>query len=114
MNLINVFLSDAYKEIKKEKPPFSSTENETELPKIEIPEDLKCSLCQYLLQDAVLIPCCGNSFCDECNFGRFLALLFLCRLDNYILNCLIIKYYYLVYCPQLSISVNSFAPIIFK
>lgn len=58
--------------MKKEKPPFFSTEIEPELPKVEIPDDLKCSLCTNLLQDAVLIPCCGNSFCDECNFGRFL------------------------------------------
>lgn len=58
--------------MKKEKPPFFPTEIEPEVQKIEIPDDLKCSLCNNLLQDAVLIPCCGNSFCDECNFGRFL------------------------------------------
>lgn len=67
---------DAYREVKKDKPPFFSTDNEPEIPKIEPPDDLKCSLCHNLLQDAVLIPCCGNSFCDECNFthdddGRF-------------------------------------------
>ncbi|KPM08981.1 hypothetical protein QR98_0075100 [Sarcoptes scabiei] len=60
----------AYKEIKKEKPPFAENENEAESePKIEIPSDLQCTLCKNLLQDAVLIPCCGNSFCDE--FGKF-------------------------------------------
>ncbi|CAH0564594.1 unnamed protein product [Brassicogethes aeneus] len=32
----------------------------------EIPEDLLCSICHDLLTDAVMIPCCGNSFCDEC------------------------------------------------
>ncbi|GJQ81780.1 hypothetical protein Trydic_g324 [Trypoxylus dichotomus] len=32
----------------------------------EIPEDLICSICSGLLTDAVMIPCCGNSFCDEC------------------------------------------------
>jgi E3 ubiquitin-protein ligase RBBP6 len=31
-----------------------------------IPESLKCSLCNGLLNDAVLIPCCGYSFCDDC------------------------------------------------
>jgi hypothetical protein len=54
--------------VKKEKPPFlpnSDSDKEVGLP--EIPEDLMCSLCQNLLQDAVLIPCCGNSYCDECN-----------------------------------------------
>ncbi|XP_049819824.1 E3 ubiquitin-protein ligase RBBP6 isoform X2 [Aethina tumida] len=35
-------------------------------PKMEIPEDLVCSICSDLLSDAVMIPCCGNSFCDEC------------------------------------------------
>lgn len=35
-------------------------------PRQEIPEDLLCSLCRDLLTDAVMIPCCGNSFCDEC------------------------------------------------
>lgn len=35
-------------------------------PKPEIPEDLLCSICSDLLTDAVMIPCCGNSFCDEC------------------------------------------------
>lgn len=34
--------------------------------KPEIPEDLLCSICSDLLTDAVMIPCCGNSFCDEC------------------------------------------------
>ncbi|KAF5302547.1 hypothetical protein FQR65_LT00919 [Abscondita terminalis] len=32
----------------------------------EIPEDLLCSLCSDLLTDAVMIPCCGDSYCDEC------------------------------------------------
>uniref|UniRef100_A0A069DY26 Putative e3 ubiquitin-protein ligase rbbp6 n=1 Tax=Panstrongylus megistus TaxID=65343 RepID=A0A069DY26_9HEMI len=31
-----------------------------------IPSDLVCGVCKDLLSDAVLIPCCGNSFCDEC------------------------------------------------
>lgn len=35
-------------------------------PRQEIREDLQCSLCHDLLRDAVMIPCCGNSFCDEC------------------------------------------------
>ncbi|KAK9878753.1 hypothetical protein WA026_023733 [Henosepilachna vigintioctopunctata] len=34
--------------------------------KPDIPEDLVCSICSDLLTDAVMIPCCGNSFCDEC------------------------------------------------
>lgn len=34
--------------------------------KQEIPEDLICSICKDLFNDAVMIPCCGSSFCDEC------------------------------------------------
>lgn len=35
-------------------------------PEPTIPDELICSLCRDLLTDAVMIPCCGNSFCDEC------------------------------------------------
>ncbi|XP_053966531.1 E3 ubiquitin-protein ligase RBBP6 [Anastrepha ludens] len=34
--------------------------------KKEIPEDLICSICKDLFVDAVMIPCCGSSFCDDC------------------------------------------------
>jgi hypothetical protein len=34
--------------------------------KHEIPDDLICSICKDLFTDAVMIPCCGSSFCDEC------------------------------------------------
>lgn len=34
--------------------------------KQEIPEDLVCSICNDLFVDAVMIPCCGSSFCDDC------------------------------------------------
>jgi hypothetical protein len=57
--------SQAYKEGKKERPPFQQ-EPEPIVEKPEIPEDLLCNVCKDLLTDAVMIPCCGNSFCDEC------------------------------------------------
>lgn len=57
--------SQAYKEGKKERPPFSQ-DPEPVIEKPEIPEDLLCNICKDLLTDAVMIPCCGNSFCDEC------------------------------------------------
>ncbi|KAG5887269.1 hypothetical protein JTB14_015706 [Gonioctena quinquepunctata] len=41
-------------------------------PKLEIPEELVCGICSDLLTDAVMIPCCGNSFCDECIRGVLL------------------------------------------
>lgn len=64
-----VYFSQAYQERKIEKPPFvpdledkpSGIED-----KPAIPEELQCSICQDLLCDAVLIPCCGSCFCDEC------------------------------------------------
>eukprot|EP00117_Sycon_ciliatum_P040527 scpid24272/ scgid29767/ E3 ubiquitin-protein ligase RBBP6; Proliferation potential-related protein; Protein P2P-R; Retinoblastoma-binding Q protein 1; Retinoblastoma-binding protein 6; p53-associated cellular protein of testis len=31
-----------------------------------VPEELRCYLCKELMKDAALIPCCGQSFCDEC------------------------------------------------
>ncbi|XP_022904042.2 E3 ubiquitin-protein ligase RBBP6 isoform X1 [Onthophagus taurus] len=46
----------------KQQPPPPSIQEEQP----EIPEDLICSICSGLLTDAVMIPCCGNSFCDEC------------------------------------------------
>lgn len=39
---------------------------ETEVEKVIIPEDLLCILCSDLLTDAIMMPCCGTSFCDEC------------------------------------------------
>ncbi|CAH2106406.1 unnamed protein product [Euphydryas editha] len=41
-------------------------------PEPTIPDELLCSLCRDLLTDAVMIPCCGNSFCDECIRGALL------------------------------------------
>lgn len=52
---------------KKERPPFvrgNSPEPIREA--IEIPQELVCGICGSLMKDAVVIPCCGNSFCDEC------------------------------------------------
>lgn len=37
-------------------------------PETAVPDELICSLCRDLLTDAVMIPCCGNSFCDECKY----------------------------------------------
>ena len=36
---------------------------------VEVPEELICKLCKELFKDAVVIPCCGDSFCDECKYG---------------------------------------------
>lgn len=54
-----VVFSQAYNEGTKAPAPAQEE-------KPEIPEDLLCTICKDLLTDAVMIPCCGNSFCDEC------------------------------------------------
>ena len=66
-NLLSVF-SVAYERGKKEKPPFIkslSPDRRVSEEKL-IPGELLCTLCSDLLTDAVVIPCCGNSYCDEC------------------------------------------------
>ncbi|CAL9693825.1 unnamed protein product [Knipowitschia caucasica] len=35
-------------------------------PDTSIPDELMCLICKDLLTDAVVIPCCGNSYCDDC------------------------------------------------
>lgn len=59
--------AEAYAQGKKEKPPFlpeePSSSSEEEDP---IPDELLCLICKDLMTDAVVIPCCGNSYCDEC------------------------------------------------
>ncbi|KRY16011.1 E3 ubiquitin-protein ligase RBBP6 [Trichinella patagoniensis] len=56
---------------KKEKP-FISEEDESHGKPAEtsekepLPTELLCSLCDNILKDAVVIPCCGFSFCDQC------------------------------------------------
>ncbi|XP_028313242.1 E3 ubiquitin-protein ligase RBBP6-like [Gouania willdenowi] len=59
--------AEAYAKGKKERPPFvphgqSSSEEEID----PIPDNLLCPICTKLMIDAVLMPCCGNSYCDEC------------------------------------------------
>ncbi|KAM9843993.1 uncharacterized protein ACBR49_013122 [Aulostomus maculatus] len=59
--------AQAYAIGKKEKPPFVPQEQ----PKVEceeepVPDELLCLICRSLLSDAVVIPCCGNSYCDDC------------------------------------------------
>ncbi|XP_061837595.1 uncharacterized protein [Nerophis lumbriciformis] len=58
--------AEAYAVGKKEKHPFIHQEPEPEEEKQAVPEELKCLICGDLLVDAVVIPCCGNSYCDDC------------------------------------------------
>lgn len=55
---------------KKEKHPFlHQEESEPEDENIPVPEELQCLICRDLLVDSVVIPCCGNSYCDDCEYG---------------------------------------------
>ncbi|XP_054463672.1 E3 ubiquitin-protein ligase RBBP6-like [Anoplopoma fimbria] len=57
----------AYAIGKKERPPFVPQEQaESEEEQDPVPEELLCLICHDLLSDAVVIPCCGNSYCDDC------------------------------------------------
>jgi len=32
------------------------------------PDDLLCPICKKIYFDAVITPCCHNSFCDDCKY----------------------------------------------
>jgi hypothetical protein len=49
----------------------------------QVPTHLECSLCKNLLQDAVLIPCCANNFCDSCKIILLFILLQVERIFNF-------------------------------
>lgn len=52
----------------RDNPPSKETTEQHKIieQKLEPPEDLLCSICKGIFKDAVMIPCCGSSFCDEC------------------------------------------------
>ena len=68
--MVNKKEMEAFHETKNDRPDWER-EN-TPLTKdaieknIQIPEDLKCQVCQDLMKDAVMMPSCGDSMCDEC------------------------------------------------
>ncbi|XP_067241931.1 E3 ubiquitin-protein ligase RBBP6-like [Chanodichthys erythropterus] len=58
---------EAYAIGKKEKPPFSvQNEPSSSSSSDPVPDALLCLICKDLLTDAVMIPCCRSSYCDEC------------------------------------------------
>ncbi|KAL5111391.1 E3 ubiquitin-protein ligase RBBP6 [Taenia crassiceps] len=60
--------AEAYSQKKKEKRAFSLEENPPYVPPQERTPSagLVCPLCKKLLKDAVIITCCGTSYCNEC------------------------------------------------
>ncbi|GAV05370.1 hypothetical protein RvY_15517 [Ramazzottius varieornatus] len=39
----------------------------------DIPQDLRCNLCQHVIRNAVKLPCCEKSYCDDCVQTRSLS-----------------------------------------
>uniref|UniRef100_A0AAY4CJT1 RBBP6 n=1 Tax=Denticeps clupeoides TaxID=299321 RepID=A0AAY4CJT1_9TELE len=67
---IPIINAESYAIKKKEKPPFlpqeqSSCSSEEKDP---VPDELLCPICKDFMNDAAVTPCCGNSYCDECEF----------------------------------------------
>ncbi|XP_026722903.1 E3 ubiquitin-protein ligase RBBP6-like isoform X1 [Athene cunicularia] len=66
---IPIINAEAYARGKKEKHPFLPEEpSSSSLFSLDnrVPEELLCFICKEIMADAVIIPCCGNSYCDEC------------------------------------------------
>ncbi|NWZ60717.1 RBBP6 ligase, partial [Haliaeetus albicilla] len=57
---------EAYARGKKEKPPFLPEEPSSSSSDDPIPDEILCLICKEIMTDAAIIPCCGNSYCDEC------------------------------------------------
>lgn len=36
---------------------------------VDLPAELRCSLCNSIFKEAVMIPCCQHSFCDKCKLN---------------------------------------------
>jgi hypothetical protein len=49
------------------------------------PQELSCMICEKLMTDAVLLPCCGKSFCKECTYYYycFISFIVTLRCPNY-------------------------------
>ncbi|XP_006901404.1 PREDICTED: E3 ubiquitin-protein ligase RBBP6-like, partial [Elephantulus edwardii] len=64
---IPTIVAEAYAIGKKGKSPFLPEEppspSEEDDP---IPDELLCLICKDIMTNAAVIPCCGNSCCDEC------------------------------------------------
>jgi glutaredoxin len=38
------------------------------------PLELTCNICEKIMTDAVLLPCCGKSYCKECKYNKKVCL----------------------------------------
>ncbi|KAF8563725.1 hypothetical protein P879_09064 [Paragonimus westermani] len=63
--------AEAYAQGKKDKRPFSVEENPPYFPSERIPpKQFICPLCGGLFREAVLVSCCGTTYCNECIMGH--------------------------------------------
>ena len=58
----------AYNEKKVENFDWLMTEGDKPVAQVkeEVPEALQCAICRELLRDAVMMPCCAVSACEDC------------------------------------------------
>lgn len=64
---------EGYKHDKKEHPPFLPRMQPEPKVVSNFPEELVCVLCKLLMVNAAIVPCCGYSFCDNCEFPLSLS-----------------------------------------
>ncbi|KAG5451685.1 E3 ubiquitin-protein ligase rbbp6 [Clonorchis sinensis] len=63
--------AEAYAQGKKDKRPFSLEENPPYVPsERKPPKQFICPLCNDMFRDAVLVSCCGTTYCNECILGH--------------------------------------------
>lgn len=71
ISLLHVY-SEAYAIGKKERPPFlPQKQPKSESEDDPVPDELLCLICRDLLDDAVVIHCCRNSYCDDCELNIY-------------------------------------------
>ncbi|NXF37204.1 RBBP6 ligase, partial [Nyctibius bracteatus] len=60
-------INEAYASRKKEERHFLPEEPASSSSSDDpVPDELLCLICKELMTDAAVIPCCRNSYCDEC------------------------------------------------
>lgn len=64
--MVNEMEKQAYSEKKVEKNPWLPDNEKPVVTKCLVPTELLCPICKDLLKDAVMMPCCAGSACDEC------------------------------------------------
>ena len=52
--------------------PADDTSRPTQAP---LPKEYLCPVCKDVLRDAVIVACCGQSFCDECIRQKLIGVL---------------------------------------